>query len=161
MPIPQGTQRIMEVRINLSGGRIARVFLFCAHEGNMVLLHGFIKKSQKTPANELAIAVKRTAIKAMKKEIEKGRVGGSFSDFLKEQGTYEETTEQAVKRVIAHQLAAAMKESGINKIEMAKQLKTSRSQLDRLLDPNNDKVTLAALSRAAKAMGRSLRLELQ
>jgi hypothetical protein len=51
--------------------------------------------------------------------------------------------------------------SGINKIEMAKQLKTSRSQLDRLLDPDNDKVTLAALSRAAKAMGRTLRLELQ
>lgn len=46
-------------------------------------------------------------------------------------------------------------------IEMAKQLKTSRSQLDRLLDPENDKVTLVALSRAAKAIGRSLRLELQ
>ena len=97
----------------------------------------------------------------MSKETEKGRVGSSFDDFLKEQGTYEETTEQAVKRVIAYQLAAAMKESGINKIEMAKQLKTSRSQLDRLLDPENDKVTLAALSRAAKAIGRSLRLELQ
>jgi phage-related protein len=53
--------------------------------------------------------------KAMSKEIEKGRVGGAFSDFLKEQGSYEETTEQAVKRVIAHQLANAMKESGINK----------------------------------------------
>ncbi|MDR3629999.1 MAG: helix-turn-helix transcriptional regulator [Desulfocapsaceae bacterium] len=97
----------------------------------------------------------------MSKEIGKGQVGGSFSDFPKEQGSYEETTEQAVKRVIAHQLAKAMKESGINKIEMAKQLKTSRSQLDRLLDPENDKVTLAALSRAAKAIGRSLRLELQ
>lgn len=97
----------------------------------------------------------------MSKEIEKGHIGGSFGDFLKEQGTYVETTEQAIKRVIAHQLTAAMKKSGINKIEMAKQLKTSRSQLDRLLDPKNDKVTLAALSRAAKAVGRSLRLELQ
>ena len=77
----------------------------------------------------------------MKKELEKGKVGGSFDDFLKEQGTYEETTERAV--------------------EMAKQLKTSRSQLDRLLDPENDKVTLAALSQAAKAVGRTLRLELQ
>ena len=54
----KGHKGLWEVRINLSGGRIARVF-FCAHEGNMVLLHGFIKKSQKTPANELAIAVKR------------------------------------------------------------------------------------------------------
>lgn len=97
----------------------------------------------------------------MSKETEKGRSRSSFDGFLKEQGTYEETTEQAVKRVIACQLAKAMKESGINKIEMAKQLKTSRSQLDRLLDPENDKVTLAALSRAAKAVGRTLRLELQ
>lgn len=77
----------------------------------------------------------------MKKELEKGKVGGSFDDFLKEQGTYEDSTERAV--------------------EMAKQLKTSRSQLDRLLDPENDKVTLAALSQAAKAVGRTLRLELQ
>ena len=97
----------------------------------------------------------------MTKEVEKGKVGSSFDDFLKEQGSYEETTEQAVKRVLAYQLETAMKESGINKVEMAKQLKTSRSQLDRLLDPKNDKVTLAALSQAARAVGRTLRLELQ
>ena len=97
----------------------------------------------------------------MTKEVEKGKVGSSFDDFLKEQGSYEETTEQAVKRVLAYQLEIAMKESGINKVEMAKQLKTSRSQLDRLLDPKNDKVTLAALSQAARAVGRTLRLELQ
>ncbi len=97
----------------------------------------------------------------MTREVEKGKVGSSFDDFLKEQGSYEETTEQAVKRVLAYQLETAMKESGINKVEMAKQLKTSRSQLDRLLDPKNDKVTLAALSQAARAVGRTLRLELQ
>ena len=97
----------------------------------------------------------------MTRKIEKGKVGSSFDDFLKEQGAYEETTEQAVKRVLANQLETAMKESGINKVEMAKQLKTSRSQLDRLLDPKNDKVTLAALSQAARAVGRTLRLELQ
>lgn len=97
----------------------------------------------------------------MTREVEKGKVGRSFDDFLKEQGSYEETTEQAVKRVLAYQLEIAMKESGINKVEMAKQLKTSRSQLDRLLDPKNDKVTLAALSQAARAVGRTLRLELQ
>lgn len=97
----------------------------------------------------------------MTRDVEKGKVGSSFDDFLKELGTYEETTEQAVKRVLAYQLETAMKESGINKVEMAKLLKTSRSQLDRLLDPTNDKVTLAALSQAAKAVGRKLRLELQ
>lgn len=94
-------------------------------------------------------------------EIEKGKAGGLFSDFLKEQGTYEATTEQAIKRVIAFQLTSAMKEKGITKVEMAKQLETSRSQLDRLLDPENDKVTLATLSRAAKIVGRELTLELR
>ena len=97
----------------------------------------------------------------MKKELEKGKVGSSFDDFLKEQCTAEETTERAVKRVLAYQFEVAMKESGLTKVEMAKQLKTSRFQLDRLLDPENDKVTLAALSQAAKAVSRTLRLELQ
>lgn len=93
--------------------------------------------------------------------IEKGKAGDLFSDFLREQGTYEATTEQALKRVIAFQLASAMKERGITKVEMAKQLVTSRSQLDRLLDPDNDKVTLSTLSRAAKVVGRELTIELQ
>lgn len=94
------------------------------------------------------------------KGIEKGRVGPLFEDFLREQGTYEETTEVAIKRVLAFQLAAAMKEQAISKVEMAKRLRTSRSQLDRLLDPENDTVTLAALARAARAVGRSLSVEL-
>ena len=94
-------------------------------------------------------------------EIEKGKAGDLFSDFLKEQGAYEATTEQAIKRVIAFQLASVMEEKGITKVEMAKQLETSRSQLDRLLDPENDKVTLATLSRAAKVVGRKLTLELR
>lgn len=93
--------------------------------------------------------------------IEKGKAGYLFSDFLKEQGTYEATTEQAIKRVIAFQLASVMEEKGITKVEMAKRLETSRSQLDRLLDPENDKVTLATLSRAAKVVGRELTLELR
>ena len=91
---------------------------------------------------------------------ERGRAGQLFDDFLKEQGTYEETTEVAIKRVLAFQLAAAMKEQAISKVEMARRLQTSRSQLDRLLDPDNDTVTLAALARAAKAVGRSLSVEL-
>ena len=94
-------------------------------------------------------------------DIEKGKVGDLFSDFLKEQGNYEVTTEQAVKRVIAFQLASVMKEKGITKVEMAKQLETSRSQIDRLLDPDNDKVTLATLSRAAKVVGHELTFELR
>ncbi|WP_211332294.1 helix-turn-helix domain-containing protein [Eilatimonas milleporae] len=88
------------------------------------------------------------------------RIGSSFEDFLREGGTYEATTEQAVKRVLAWQLAQAMKQKGITKVEMAKRLATSRSQLDRLLDPENASVTLATLAQAAKAVGRSIKVEL-
>ena len=94
-------------------------------------------------------------------EVETGKAGPLFADFLKAQGVYEETTERAVKRVIAYQLATAMQEKGISKVDRAKRLETSRSQLDRLLDPDNDKVALATLSRAAKAVGRELTIELR
>ncbi|HAD26512.1 MAG TPA: Fis family transcriptional regulator [Alphaproteobacteria bacterium] len=97
----------------------------------------------------------------MSEDVEVGKAGPLFEDFLREQGNYEETTEQAVKRVIAYQLAEAMTEQKITKVEMARRLKTSRAQLDRLLDPDNDGVTIATLSRAARAVGRRLRLELQ
>lgn len=96
----------------------------------------------------------------MSNKIESGKTGPLFEDFLKEQGTYEETTERAIKRVIAFQLESAMKDQGISKVAMAERLDTSRSQLDRLLDPDNGNVTLATLAKAAKAVGRSIRLEL-
>lgn len=74
----------------------------------------------------------------MTKDIEKCYLGQSFDDYLKEQGAYEITTELAVKRVLAFQLAEAMEKQGISKTEMARRLRTSRSQLDRLLDPRRD-----------------------
>ncbi|MCB2056037.1 MAG: XRE family transcriptional regulator [Geminicoccaceae bacterium] len=91
---------------------------------------------------------------------EPGRPGQLFEDFLEEQGTREETTERAIKRVIAFQIAEAMKAQNISKAEMARRLETSRSQLDRLLDPDDGNVTIATLTRAARAVGRSLKLEL-
>jgi DNA-binding Xre family transcriptional regulator len=90
----------------------------------------------------------------------KGRMGSSFDDFLKETGIYEEVTAAAIKRVIARQLDALMKEQDLSKTELAKRMNTSRAQLDRLLDPENDSVTLATLTRAAHAVGRNLRMEL-
>lgn len=96
----------------------------------------------------------------MSMETEPGKAGQLFEDFLREQGTHEETTETAVKRVLAHQLASVMKEQRISKVEMAKRLRTSRSQLDRLLDPDNTAITLDMLARAAQAVGRTLKLEL-
>ena len=90
----------------------------------------------------------------------KGRIGPSFDAFLKEEGIYEEVTARAIKRVIARQLDALMQEQGLTKSELARRMDTSRTQLDRLLDPDNESVTLATLTRAAHAVGRNLRMEL-
>jgi DNA-binding Xre family transcriptional regulator len=90
----------------------------------------------------------------------KGRVGSSFDDYLKSDGLYEEVTAGAIKRVIARQLDALMEKQGITKSELARRMKTSRAQLDRLLDPGNESVTLGTLARAAHAVGRQLRMEL-
>jgi antitoxin HicB len=91
---------------------------------------------------------------------QKGRIGPSFDDFLKEDGIYEVVTARAIKRVIARQLDALMQAQGISKTELARTMKTSRAQLDRLLDPENESVTLGTLTRAAQAVGRNLRMEL-
>ena len=97
----------------------------------------------------------------MKKRTEKGSIGQSFDDFLREEGRFEESTNQAIKRVIAFQLAAEMEKQQLSKSALARKLHTSRSQLDRLLDPENTNVTLDALTRAAQAVGRRLQLELR
>ena len=96
----------------------------------------------------------------MTSEVEKGRLGQSFESFLQEQGMHGDASAVAAKRVIAWQLRRMMEEEGISKVEMARRLETSRAQLDRLLDPENESVTLGTLSRAARAVGRKLRLEL-
>jgi len=87
-------------------------------------------------------------------------IGSSFEDFLQEEGIAEEVNATAIKHVLAWQIAEAMKEQGISKNQMAKRMHTSRAYLDRFLDPNNDKVQLDTLQRAAAAVGRKLRLEL-
>jgi antitoxin HicB len=89
-----------------------------------------------------------------------GKVGSSFDDFLKEEGLYEAVTARAIKRVLVRQLDALMKREAISKTALAARMKTSRAQLDRLLDPDNESVTLGTLARAAQAVGRHLRMEL-
>ena len=98
----------------------------------------------------------------MKKAANKksGAIGSSFDSFLKQDGTYEEVTARAIKRVLARQLNDLMKRQEISKTELANRMHTSRAQLDRLLDPENESVTLGTLARAAKAVGRNLRMEL-
>lgn len=87
-------------------------------------------------------------------------VGSSLDDFLKQEGIFEETRAAALKKVLSWQVREAMKRRKINKIEMARRMRTSRAALDRLLDPDHASVTLQTLCKAARAVGRSLRVEL-
>jgi predicted XRE-type DNA-binding protein len=88
-----------------------------------------------------------------------GCKGPTLDDFLKEEGIFEEAQAQAVKEVVARQLAEAMKKKKISKARMAALLKTSRTQVDRLLDPKSD-ITLSSLQRAAAMVGRRLTVAL-
>jgi len=89
----------------------------------------------------------------------KKHLGSSIDDFLKQEGIFDEAQVQAVKEVVAWQLARAMRKKRISKTRMAALLRTSRSQVDRLLDPNDD-ITLSSLQRAAAMVGRRLSIEL-
>ena len=85
--------------------------------------------------------------------------GSSIDDFMKQEGILEETQAQAIKEVVAWQLAEAMKRKKISKSRMAAMLKTSRSQVDRLLDSRDD-ITLLSLQRAAAMVGKRVSIEL-
>jgi antitoxin HicB len=84
----------------------------------------------------------------------------SLDGFLKEEGKLEAFQATAIKEVLAWQILEAMKAKNISRKGLAEKMKTSRSQISRLLDPKDGNVTLATLQRAAKMVGRSLRLEL-
>lgn len=86
--------------------------------------------------------------------------GSSLDDFLDEEGILEEATAGAIKRVLSWQFAQAMKREGLTKATLARRMKTSRAQLDRLLDPDNQSVTLSTLTRAAETLGKRVHIEL-
>ena len=86
--------------------------------------------------------------------------GTHIEELLAEDGILEETTNAAIKSVLAWQLTQEMKRKKMTKLKMAAAMKTSRAQLDRVLDPKNNNGTFATLERAAKAVGRKLRMEL-
>lgn len=91
----------------------------------------------------------------------KRNIGSDFDEFLVEEGLLEEATAVAVKRFIAFQLAEKMSETNLSKAEMARRMETSRSALDRLLDPDNSSVTLQTLQSAVQALGGRLKIELE
>ncbi len=84
----------------------------------------------------------------------------TLDDFLKEEGKLEEFEAVAIKEVLAWQIAEAMKAQNLSRKRLAERMNTSRSQISRLLDPKDGNVTIATLQRAAKMVGRTLKLEL-
>jgi antitoxin HicB len=91
--------------------------------------------------------------------ITKKKLGDRFDDFLKEEGIYEECTGVAVKRLLALQLEDLMEKKHLTKTDMARRMKTSRAVINRLLDPDNESVTLYTLKKAASVVGKKLKLE--
>jgi len=89
----------------------------------------------------------------------KEHTGSNFDDFLEEEGILEEVLVKAHKRLLVLQLEDIMQENNITKTSLAKKLQTSRSQLDRILDPNNSSITLDVLERVAYAVGKKLHIE--
>lgn len=85
--------------------------------------------------------------------------GSNFDDFLVEEGILEEVSARARKRLLALQIADLMVEANLSKAGLAEKLQTSRSQVDRLLDPDNTSITLESLDRLARAVGKQLRIE--
>jgi hypothetical protein len=87
--------------------------------------------------------------------------GSKFEDYLAEEGLLEEITATAMKRVLAWQIAQAMKKQRVTKSAMAKRMRTSRAALDRLLDADNTSVTLQTMGRAAAVLGKELSITLK
>jgi len=92
--------------------------------------------------------------------INENYIGSSLDDFLAEEGILADVEATAIKRVLAFQIEQLMKEQNLTKTAMAKRMKTSRTALERLLDPANPSATLQTLERAAAALGKRLQVEL-
>jgi len=92
--------------------------------------------------------------------VDKNHIGSDFDDFLRDEGVLDEAEAVATKRVIAYQLVQEMERANISQSELARRMKTSRSSVERLLDPANPSVTLVTLERAASAIGKRLKVQL-
>jgi antitoxin HicB len=87
--------------------------------------------------------------------------GSNFDDFLKDEGMFEEVQAKALKRALAEQIEESMQAANISKVKMAELMATSRSQLDRVLDPNNVSVQLDTLMKAARAVGKTVEIKIR
>jgi hypothetical protein len=166
-----------DVRISLKN-RIVRVFFYIDAAEEMVLLHAIVKKTNAVPDDELAPARQRmdrhkasakavrktkgdfTVKQAKARRVRNKATGSSFDSFLAEKGILEEVHARAIKEVVAWQLDRRRRELKLTKRAMAERLKTSRTQIERLLDPTNDHVQLDTLQKAARLVGREIRIDL-
>jgi DNA-binding Xre family transcriptional regulator len=96
----------------------------------------------------------------MSRKRSKPHRGSSLDEFLEGEGILEDATAKAVKKALTWRLAKAMKKQRVSKAALARKMNTSRAQLDRLLDPENQSVTLKTLARAAEILGMRLRIDL-
>ena len=87
--------------------------------------------------------------------------GSNFDDFLKDEGVFEEVQAKALKRALAEQIEESMQAANISKVRMAELMSTSRSQLDRVLDPDNVSVQLDTLMKAARAVGKTVEITIR
>ncbi|MDP2791281.1 MAG: helix-turn-helix transcriptional regulator [Rectinemataceae bacterium] len=87
-------------------------------------------------------------------------IGSSFEDFLEAEGIADEVTGNAVKKLLAYQLLEKLEKENMTKSELAARLSTSRSAVDRILDPNNESITLTTLQKVAEVLGKKLKIEL-
>ena len=87
--------------------------------------------------------------------------GSSFDDFLKDEGMFEEVQAKALKRALSEQIEESMQAANISKVKMAELMATSRSQLDRVLDPDNISVQLDTLMKAARAVGKTVEIKIR
>lgn len=92
--------------------------------------------------------------------MDKKHIGTDFDDFLRDEGMLDEAEAAATKRVIAYQIAQEMERANVSQSELARRMNTSRSSVERLLDPDNPSVTLVTLERAARAVGKRLKVQL-
>jgi antitoxin HicB len=148
-------QGLWQVKTLLPANVTARV-LVSAHEGWMVLLHGLIRTQETN--RDLDLAVKRQ--REVENNGKRRHLGSSFASHFGKTALYQEVTLIAWKRVLAWEVAEAMRKEGISKSDMAKRMNTSRSQLDRLLDPDNPNVLFETVQKAAAAVGKRLSISL-
>lgn len=93
--------------------------------------------------------------------MKRDHLGSNFEDFLAGEGILEECRAAAIKFKIAHELEKAMRQRNLSKVEIARQLKTSRTGVDRLLDPNNTSITLNTMAKVALLLGKRIEFALR